>query len=405
MPTYRERTFGDVFGDNFGLFEPDPRPTPFPPRTTVPFEIVVYDKAFKRRGWVGAYQSLTVNVRHNAVSTAEFVVLITHPRIPDLMAAGCRVVMNYDGAYLLSGTVESNSISEADGTITFSVQSDFAKLTQMLGWPVPTTYINDQGSSTSDYVLTGPAETVVKKIVAVNADRLGEPITIAPDQGRGDTVTVFWRMNPLTDKMYPVIDQAGVGVDLRQSGSGWRLDCYTPTVRKRVLSQSSGVVVDATASLTNPTVTRVVVGGQGVGTARAFIQIVNAPMEAKYGFIREAFVDARDVDTLDLMVARGKEALAAGVETYGFSMSLAENEAFRYGRTIKVGDIATYAIDVPKQAPILITDVCRLVTVTHNPGEPVTVTPSLGDPNAQDPTSVIISAIQRLNAKFRKVVL
>lgn len=406
MPTFTSRPNLDgTVGYWVGLFHPDSRPAPIGPRTTVPFEILVYDKSFKRVGWVGAYQSLTATVRHNAVSTAEFVVLLTHPRIPDLMTPGCRIVMNYDGDYLLSGTVESNSISESAGTVAFTVQSDFAKLTQTLGWPVPANPITGQGTAATQYTLTGPAETVVKRIAGVNAARRGEPIVIAPDLGRGNVVTVFWRMNPLVDKLFPVIDQAGIGVDFRQSGKGWLLDCYTPTVRKHILSQESGIVVDATAVLTNPTLTRVVVGGQGVGTAREFVEIINAPMEAKYGFIREGFVDARDLATTAELTARGQEALAAAAETYGFSMTLAENNVFKYGRTIRIGDIATYAINVPRQSPILITDVCRLVTITHNPGEPVIATPSLGDPNAQDPVANIIDAIKRVDVKLRKEVL
>jgi len=232
-------------------------------------------------------------------------------------------------------------------------------------------------------------------------------MVIAPDQGRGAVVTVMVRMHSLPDRMFPVIDQAGIGVDIRQSGQGWLLDCYTPTVRTRVLSQASGVVIDSQASLTLPTLTRVVVGGQGVGTAREFQLVINTALEAKYGtpeipFIREGFVDARDVSDTAGLIARGQEALAAAAETYGFNLTLAENNAFKYGRTILRGDIATYSIGSTwLPTPILVQDVCRQVTITHNRGEPVIATPSLGDPDAQNPDKVVMSAITRLDKQAK----
>lgn len=261
-----------------------------------PFEVEVHDGAFARRGWIGDPVRLTVTPRHNARGSVVLTVDNDHRRLPELSAPGARLVIRYDGQVLLTGRVRlrTGRGPGISGQTTFTVEDDLRLLWRVLGWPVPTAGLSAQ---TSGYdTRTGPAETVVKAFVQANAvTRLGLPVTVAPDLARGGNITVSTRMHPLADRLFPMVDVAGIGVTVRQNGPGLLLDCYTPAASPRTLTEQSGVVQDWSYSLTDPQATRVIVGGQGEGTARSFTSSVDAAREAEWADVLEVFRDRKSV--------------------------------------------------------------------------------------------------------------
>ncbi len=260
-----------------------------------PFVITVYDKAFHRLGWIGAYESLTVHVRHNAVSTAELVLANDHVRLAEVLADGARIVIDYEGATLLSGPVTTSSGQLAPGgTVTVTVESDWRIIRSLLGWPVPA---NELTAQTKRYDRRrGPAETVAKQLISANAARLGIPLDVEDDGGRGSVITVSARMHPLIDRLLPAVDVAGVGIRMQQSGTQLRLSCYVPRVRERVLTQESGVIVTGDWTTVAPTVSNVVAGGYGEGVAREFFSASDAGARTEFGpsLYAETFIDADD---------------------------------------------------------------------------------------------------------------
>jgi hypothetical protein len=242
--------------------------------------------------------------------------------------------------------------------LTFTVESDFRVVNNWLGWPVPDAPIS--GGQTVEYrTITGPAETVVKTVMAENAARLGYPLTVAEDEGRGAVGTYSFRFHPIYDRLFPAVDQAGIGVTVRMEGQGLLLDCYEPRDYEHRLSPDDGTVVGGTFSLTAPSTTRVVVGGQGEGVLREF----------------RAFSDhARDTAEGDIYQARADEALAAGAAMAGLSLELSETKHFRYGgEGLRVGDRVTAEIDGQ-----LFTDVLREVRLSWDKTGDV-ATPVLGE--------------------------
>lgn len=366
-----------------------------------PFRLAIYDRAFVRRGWVGDFEQLTTTPRHNAVGTASFTVKGTHPRLPALMQDGARVVLHYRGEQLMSGPAwaSQGTIPASRGVVTFTVEDDLRVLGQVLGWPVPGASIAAQTAAEHD-VRTGPAETVLKGYVTANAvNRLGLPLTVAPTLGRGAGITGRLRMDLLRD-LLPLVDAAGVGVTVRQQGAGLVLDCYTPTVRPRVLTEASGVIAGGQWSRTGPTATDVIVGGQGEGTARVFRRVADNSRATDWGTRVEVFRDANDVAAVAELDARGAQTLAEGAPGAGIALELAETETFRYGRSLVVGDRVT----VELAAGVTLSDYVSAVTLTYSKDSGLEVTPRVGDESVTaDPNTRLAKALARMAATVRRI--
>jgi hypothetical protein len=368
-----------------------------------PFLITVYDRAFHRQGWVADYEQIAVTPRHNATGTASFSVKASHPRLPALMADGARVTIDYHGGQIMSGPLwasQGQLPSTPASTITFTVEDDLRLLGQVLGWPVPGAGIAAQSAAAYD-VRSGPAETVLKAYVQANAvTRLGLPLTVAASAGRGPVVTAQARMDKLADLLLPLADTAGLGVRVRQSGAGLVLDCYTPAVRSRVLTEQSGVLGTGQWSRTGPSATDVVIGGQGEATARTFRLTRSVPLAAAWGTRVEVFRDANDISAAADLDARAAQTLAEGAPGAGIALQLAETDTFRYGRSLVVGDVVTVQV----AAGLTVTDVVRSATLTHSADDGLTVLPQVGDESATaEPNALLARGLARVATAVRGI--
>jgi hypothetical protein len=288
-----------------------------------PFKITVYDKNLVRKAIISTPLSLRCIPRHNLKGTASFSMALDHPALGDLMEAGSRVVIHYRGKQALSGPVTERSINgpSISGSATFIAEDDFRILHGVLGWPVPGSAITNQ-SAAEHFVLTGPAETVLKTVVRKNAlERLGQNVTIAPDLGRGNIITLEIRMEPLFDKLFPAVEAAGLGVTVKQGASSLVVDCYEPSTYGPLLSEEAGMVQDWSWTNSAPKVTDLVIGGRAEGVEREFRRFNDSAASSTWGFVTEAFVDARDVgNALNDWYSRHEsatEALARANEAYG----------------------------------------------------------------------------------------
>lgn len=365
-----------------------------------PLTVTLYDKAFNRVGWIGDPQSVTVNLRHNQQPTGQITVRSDHHMAGRLLTEGCRVVIHYGDQQVMSGVLDQfDGSGDVDGFLQVQVRDDWSFLTDTLGWPVPTSPITDQTAAAYD-TQTGPAETVVKGFASRAATRLGLPLTVAPDLARGQAITVAMRFHPLADRLFPAIEQAGIGVTVYQSGAGLRLDCYEPAWYPIVLTPGSGIVTAFQWAKKAPTFTRVAAGGQGELTARVFRSYVDSTAEALWGLKREAFVDATDVTTVAALTARAQQNAVAAAATVGLKLTLAETDTFRYGDSLRVGDLVTTQL-VPGAEPI--TDVLREAVINWNVSDGLTVAPVVGD--RDDDTSRLLGrAITSVARRFSNYV-
>jgi hypothetical protein len=329
------------------------------------FRIAVYDKNRVFQCQIGSPVSLEATVRHNLVSTLKMSVSLDHERLPELMADGARLKVSFKGEHLISGPVTTDELvtDGVSGLYTVTVEDDFRVLREILGWPVPTAAITAQ--NTAEYrTYTGNAETIIKSAVSENGvTRMAVPgLTVAANLNRGATVPggVPFRMHPLADKLFPAIEDAGLGVTVQQNGTSLVLDVYAPQTFPRTLSVKGRTLQQATMTRTRPTASRAVIGGQGEGTARNFRQLTDTARETLYGMKAETFADARDDNTAAVMDARGQEVLTETGPKNGVSLTLAGTGIFQYGPGgFHVGD----RVPVDIGNGVVITEVIRECTL------------------------------------------
>lgn len=350
----------------------------------LPFRISIYDKGFSPLDWVGAPLEVRVTVRLNAAASATFTLDSDDEQVGVLTAPGARCVIEYvhdpenpnSPMFLLSGALgERDGESSATGTRTFEVFDDFAYVMGFVGVPNPAGDITEQGGEDAYYTVTGPAETVLKAHVDAVAGWYGVPVTTATDLGRGAATTVAVRMHPLKDRLFPAITNAGVRVTVRQSGAGIVVDCTEPTVLTTPLTEASGVVKSGKFHTSPPTITRVIVGGGGEGTARVWALESDAALEAEWGMVLPAVIDARDTSDPAVLSARALAKLAEGAPTAGVSAALAETDDFRFGVTVDIGDIAPVQL---LGAPT-VEDHMTEVELTYTVPDDLLVTPHVGE--------------------------
>jgi hypothetical protein len=260
------------------------------------FRIAVYDKNRVFQCQIGSPAALEATVRHNLVSTLKMSVSLDHERLGALMADGARLRVSFKGEHLISGPVTADELvtDGVSGLYTVTVEDDFRVLREILGWPVPTSAIGSQ--SGAEYrTYTGDAESIIKSAVSENGvTRLGVPgLTVATNLGRGDVVPggVAFRMHPLADLLFPAVEDAGLGVTVKQDGTSLVLDVYEPVTFPRTLSVKGRTLQQATMTRTRPTASRAVVGGSGEGKARYFRNLTDGARETTYGMRAETFVD------------------------------------------------------------------------------------------------------------------
>ena len=367
-----------------------------------PVTIRLYDKAF---AWVGVLsdpQAFTLTLRHNAQPTGQVVVPSDHRLIPLLATEGCRYTVDLHGEQVSSGTVESLSGDGApDGQLTVQLRDDWSLLTDVLAWQDPTATLSASASATiaaNYYTLSGPAETVLKTVVQANAvTRLGLPVTVAPDLGRGPTIRAQWRMHPIWDRLSGPWATTGLGISVRQSGAGLVVDVYEPRVYPVPITRKSGIVTDWTWQWDAPSVTRTVAGGQGEKSARVFVQAVDDMAEATWGVKREAFADANDVDNDTALIARAVQARREGRRLTGLSLTL--SDALPYGTNLRVGDTVTETLAGPAMTHTLTECV-----LNWSVDDGFTAVPSVGDLETHGGVSRSIArAISRLGSSIRSM--
>jgi hypothetical protein len=375
-----------------------------------PFQISVYDKDLNFRGRVPRLLEVTANPRHMAIQTASFKIDEDNPRRTDLVAEGARCVVRLAGRHLMSTTVDTSS---AEGpmrkaTRTFTLSDDLAIFYDTLGWQVPGASLAGQAAA-EYYDVTGPAETVVKTLVAANATtRLGRPVTVAPDLGRGDTITVSTRMHTLADRLIVAADLAGIGITVRQDGDGFVVDCYEPRTFAHTLRERTGALTSWKHSTAAPTVTRVVVGAGGEGIARVFLgPYIDSAREAAWGVVREVFVDARDLKVDDPELAakaatRAAEALAAGAPKSGLALTLADTPAFGFPNAVNVGD--RVPVDIGRGT--VVTDVLRSAQITWRAGANggLNVEPQVGE-ISDDPDTALADALRATADRVQRIAV
>ena len=374
-------------------------------------QITVYDKDRVFQGQVGAPQALTVTPRlFPLIGSAQMTVSTADPAAKALLADGARLMFEMNGDHLLSGPVEETKKDSDSGTIKVTVKDDSHILTKILGWQVPDASIYSQGAR--EYgIYIGTAAAIFREIVRENGiNRLKIPGLKLGSSTPIDTGLpggALMRMHPLNDRLYPAMEMAGIGARVRQSGTDLLFETYRPRIYPAVLSEEGRTLKRVVHTRRRPSASRAVIGGPGEGIFRYYRQVIDSERESQFGFCGEVFVDARDIkndgspaslaQALDLMDARGREALIETGKVDGLSITLAESSIFTYGSDgLLVGD----QVPVDVGDGLIIKAPVREADLEWVTPEYVKVTPVIGD--QEDPDRRQAKTIAELKASQRR---
>jgi hypothetical protein len=365
------------------------------------FKAHLYDKD---RVWecpVGAFESIEGTLRYDNISDLEITVKSTHKRLGLMLTPGTRLGLFLRDEWCMGGPIRSHQ-GEGPGkstSYTFGVEDNYRVLRNFLVYPVPTQPVTNQVGATN-YTVSGDMETVFKDVVSKNLIRGPEPIIIATNQHRGGTVNSSARMATVYNELFPLLESKGLGAQVLQTPAGLIIDVYEPGVYPNKLTEASRVIRKWKYKLEAPDATRVVVGGDGQGAARNFIERSDTAAEALWGDRIEVFRDARDVTTLATMQERGDETLFDARGSVSITCELAETDSFRLGGVdgLKVGQIVTAEIG---DGAVTVTDILRQIDFSYNADDGLKLKAEIGQPI--NPTAKLMKHISKLAMSVDKL--
>lgn len=279
-------------------------------------------------------------------------------------------------------------------------------------WPNPTLGLNSQPvlSETDPAPYKGPAETVIKQIVAGNLrDRAGLDIVVPPSTGLGSTVTARPAFDNCLELVTNLAKVGGVGVDLEMVTATpnatvgdltlrvWKPRDLTKAI---TLTAAAGSLEQWEQNDTEPTATRAIVAGAGPGGVDRIRQIVTTPTSeaaaAAWGGHRTVFVDGPATFDPEELKQAGEQTLIEGAETRTLSLVAAETPHTLAFTHYDVGDKATAEV----LTGAAVSDTITSIGVTLGAADGFTVSPTFGDPAASD---VELNIANRIGSTQRAV--
>lgn len=296
---------------------------------------------------------------------------------------GWRVLIVDDGETICSGRVITYGGDATDATFTFSGEDDNALIAARDVYPDPTR-AGEAQTAAAYYVRKGPAETVIRDMIHANAGpgaiavRRVDGFTVAASQGRGSQVSTNLRFKNLLETSRSLARSGGVtfsAVQEEDSRIVLRFREPRDLARRVRFTRNNGGLAGGSWSITAPTVTSVLVAGQGQGTERTIKEHLVDP--GAWGLRLEQFADRRDTDDPDELEQAGTETLAEGAAGASASVEVNETPGLRFGTDFLLGD--TVLVDFGRAQ---ITEPARAVDLTWD-GFGRTAKLTLGD-HAQD---------------------
>ena len=307
-------------------------------------QITLFTPDYRRVAPINFFESLTLSLKWNGLSTLELVVSGDHSRLDGLTRPGARLVVDYGGGQIFSGPVRRvHGVGPwRSSRVTITCEDDIRLLWRMLLWPVPyrSSIIGMEWRANRDYAhYSGAAESVAKKALRDNTWRFPPDIFMADDKSRGRYIKDFQaRFHVFADKLLPVLSWARMTVtvkqfeNVKQDQRGLLFDCVPAVTREHVLTAESGSIVSWEYVRDAPKATAVVVGGRGEGKDRLFCEDFDALAEDEWFDRVEVFKDARNTDSEHVhLIDEAERVLSESGATSGFKIELAESDVLRFG--------------------------------------------------------------------------
>lgn len=328
--------------------------------------VEVRDASLNRVGLITAdyLAGFSCVLRYNAIGTWSLTLPTNHPLQSTLATPGNGIVVTLLGQTLLSGpttwTQTTQTVEVPEGITQITGLDDSVLLRDRLAYPLPTTA--DVTLQTSAYdIRSGFAESVMKAYVKANmgstapAARKIALLDIDTDASTGATVKGSARFDILYELLQNLSDasaQAGtpLGFEIVQNGSRLLFKTYVPTNRASTvrLDIANNRLTETTYSVAQPKMTRAIVGGQGDGTARTFLErssTTSLTAEGTWGRRIEQYVDSRSSADSTALQTDGDAALADGGKAQvTASVKPTDDSTMLFGKDWFLGDTVTVVV-------------------------------------------------------------
>lgn len=294
--------------------------------------------------------------------------LVRHELAWQLRQDGAGIIVTGPGGVILSGPMTGRDLKRTAedpvGTWTLEGVSDLVAIEDGLAYPSPAVADPNVQTAAND-VRTGAAETLALDYIRSNigqtapAARRNPLLTVGASLGRGPIRTMEPRFDNLLDLVRKIFAGTGLLIDVVQVGGTLGVPA-TLDVRVREAADLSmkirldfdnDQVTEVAYSSSAPTVTDVIVAGQGEGTARTMVRRTSP---SAWGRRIERFLDQRNTEVLTELEQAGDELLAEDdAEQNVFQVVPNMGLDLVYGVNWQVGDIVSVVIDdVPVPVPV-----------------------------------------------------
>lgn len=306
----------------------------------------MYTHDYQRRGILPTLSSSVV-LRNNDVSTFSLDVDGGDP-VSSRFKRGWRVVIEDEGTQLLCGAADRIGLASKTGVqdLRVSGKDDMLWLRDRITLPNPANAADQQGSN-AYYKDKKPADELifdlVRKNVGQNA-RTGRrlPLSALAPSGNAGVASVNTRFKTVLEEV-EVLARGKLNLRMTQDDIARQTVMtinagrdYSRAIR---LTESNSGLTDFDMAEEAPTVTSVLVAGQGEGEART-LKLVEGNTN-DWGVTAEVFQDRRDTDDLDQLIQAGEETLEEGREKSTISMEIGETPTKRFGEHFWLGDTVT----------------------------------------------------------------
>lgn len=346
-------------------------------------EIYSRDPDLVRRGPL-PWETATITLSHLEVSSWQ---VSMDASARERVSPGWGVLATLDRTQILSGSVEDPERERTGdgglGTVTVSGGDDLAVVANTLAWPSPAAELGAQGGYDRR---EGPAESVLKGYIGANIgtgrvssrrDPLvpgARQVVVAPDLGRGATVSYAARFTPLMELVRSC--HGGLGLTCQQVGTDLVVDVFEPAARPgAVFSFELGNLTEARWRQAAPEVTHAIAAGDGAGAARPLRRRADVEAAQAWRMVIEEFVDERSETSDSALDAAADQALADGRRAGIIAASMVDTPTRRFGDDYALGDYVTV---IPEPGTAFLDQVTSVTIEADRRAGTLTITPAVG---------------------------
>src|SRR5690606_3180563 len=167
-------------------------------------------------------------------------------------------------------------------------------------------------------------------------------LTVAPDQGRGSTITVRSRYHALIEKLQEAARYDDLGFRIVQIATGLQFQVYEPVNKTSsvVFSRERGNLGSYEYIVVAPEANFIIGVGQGEVEARFFAHLGDQPSRSLYGTI-EYFDDQRNIEDLNELINIINNRMIEKTEKTSLKIETLEVTNARFTVDYRLGDQVT----------------------------------------------------------------